>query len=115
MATTLTATIALERRYDEKCPSVHAFEKFEKCRPDGRWKPAGSAQGGREDPERRVQRDDREDDQDRVVENLLAPRNHVCPRSAMRVIANASTKITHASVKPTAAAEPICPSWNARS
>ena len=42
MATTLTATIALERRYDEKCPSVHAFEKFEKCSPCGRWKLAVS-------------------------------------------------------------------------
>ena len=42
IATTLTATIALERRYDEKCPSVHACEKFEKCKSDGRWKPAVS-------------------------------------------------------------------------
>jgi hypothetical protein len=42
MATTLTATIALERRYDEKCPCVHASEKFEKCSPDGRWNPAVS-------------------------------------------------------------------------
>ena len=35
-ATTEAATIALERRYDEKCPSVHALEKFEKCRLDGK-------------------------------------------------------------------------------
>ena len=92
-----TATIALERRYDEKWPCVHASEKFEKCRPDGRWKPgrvARRAERRREDPEHRVQRDEREDDQDHVVQDLLAPRDHVCPRSAMRVIANAITKMT---------------------
>src|SRR5262249_15163699 len=79
--------------------------------------PAGRAwrvECGGEYAEDRVDRDQREDPEDRVVEEALAARDHVCPRSAIRVIASVMTKMTQASVKPMAAAEPIWPSRKAR-
>ena len=136
--TTLTATIALERRYCEKWPCVHASEKFPKWMLDGMPKPGrvGRAERGHQHAEHRVQRDQREHDQDRVVQRLLAAGDHRCvgwpddamctdvgmtrgrgalrecgsapPRSAIRVMRKLSTKMTSASVKPTAHAEPIC-------
>ena len=74
---------------------------------------AGRRERGQHDADDRIERDQREEEQDRVVERLFPATDH-CGRSEMRVIRKLKRKITHASEKPIAAAEPTCPTWNAR-
>ena len=67
------------------------------------------------DLDHRRQRDQREDPEHDMGEDLLAAVDHVrAARSAIRLMPSDSAKITAARQRPTAAALPTSPVWNAR-
>ena len=99
-----------------KCPSSQASREVAEVEAGGKAEAgllAGRRQRRQDDAHDRVEREQREEAEDRVVEDLLPARDHL-PRSEIRVIRKLSRKITQASVTPIAAAEPTWPTWNAR-